>query len=94
MWETPNFPRANERLRTPLHTHIHVLFSPCCMSCPHTHTLTQAPWRGVAKRVLLISGVHPPPDDPEEAAFYDVLVHETQWYAPQVGEEPRTVPTW
>ncbi len=35
--------------------------------------------------MLLISGVHPPPDDPEEAAFYDVLVHETQWYAPQVG---------
>jgi hypothetical protein len=50
-----------------------------------TRTHTQTPWRGVAKRVLLISGVHPPPDDPEEAAFYDVLVHETQWYAPQVG---------
>ena len=44
----------------------------------------QAPWRGLSKRVLLISGVHPPPDDPHELLFYDVLVHETQWYFPQV----------
>ena len=38
--------------------------------------------------MLLISGVHPPPADPEQLTFYDALVHETAWYAPQVSRLP------
>ena len=48
-------------------------------------TLAATPWSGLPKRVLLISGVAPPPADVAQVLFYDVLVYETKWYLPQVS---------
>ena len=42
-------------------------------------------------KVLLVSGVHPPPSDRNEVLFYSALVYETAWYLPQIRVHPRTV---
>jgi hypothetical protein len=59
-------------------------FASCDCLCVGHLARSQPPWRGLAKRVLLISGVHAPPSDINQLLFYDVLVHETEWYYPQV----------
>ena len=38
---------------------------------------------------LLISGTAPPPRD--DLLFYDVLLYETHWYAPQIAQHPNIV---